>query len=82
MSVRRGDVVTHSEAMGWGAGKVIDVTAQRVSIQFNDGITRKIACSHLQYLLPAEAALFLPVLETDAGAAPKTKASSTRKQKR
>lgn len=62
MSIRRGDVVSHSEAVEWGVGKVVEVSPYRVSIQFNDGATRKIACSHFTSLLPAEPSLFIPIL--------------------
>ena len=60
MAIRRGDVVSHSKAVEWGVGKVVEVTVERISIEFNDGTTRKIAGSHAANLLPAEAALFVP----------------------
>lgn len=72
MSIKRGDVVTHSGAIEWGVGKVIEVSAYRVSIHFNDGITRKIASSHFMSLLPAEPASFKPVVPIDAKVATKT----------
>lgn len=61
MSIRRGDVVSHSKAVEWGVGKVLEVTGGRISIEFNDGTTRKIASSHSGSLLPAAAALFIPI---------------------
>ena len=59
MSIRRGDVVSHSTAIEWGVGKVVEVSPYRCSIQFNDGTTRKISCSHFTSLLPAEPASFI-----------------------
>jgi hypothetical protein len=60
MAIRRGDVVSHSKAIEWGVGKVVEVTLERISIEFNDGTTRKIAGSHVANLLPAAAALYIP----------------------
>ena len=78
MAIRRGDIVSHSTAVEWGVGKVVEVSSYRVSIQFNDGTTRKIASSHFTSLLPAEPALFVlaPVAAPKAAAkkaAPKRK---------
>lgn len=61
MSIKRGDVVSHVTAAEWGVGKVVEASRDRVSILFNDGITRKIACSHFEHLLPAPHSSFLPV---------------------
>lgn len=75
MSIKRGDVVSHSEAVEWGVGKVVEVTSLRVSIQFNNGIVRKIACSHFNRLQPAEPSAFLlipePILKSTTKAGPK-----------
>lgn len=79
MSIKRGDIVSHSEAMSWGVGKVVEATTQRISIQFNDGVIRKIACSHFQNLKRAEPALFLPIPAAVPKAA--TKAASPRQKK-
>lgn len=75
MAIRRGDVVSHSIAVEWGVGKVLEVTGGRISIEFNDGTTRKIASSHSGSLLPAAAALFIPtaVASVATKAAPKVK---------
>lgn len=76
MSIRKGDVVRHSTAVEWGVGKVVEVSAYRVSIQFNDGTTRKIACSHFTSLLPAAPGSFIPPLppnEKPAAKAPAKK---------
>jgi hypothetical protein len=48
------------EARGWGAGKVVEVTAGRATIQFSDGIIRKIASTHYIVLEPADPASYLP----------------------
>lgn len=84
MSIRRGDVVSHCGAVQWGVGKVIEVGPYMVSIQFNDGCTRKIASSHFTSLLPAEPSLFIPTLppvpKGATRAAPKQKKAPGRKQ--
>lgn len=81
MSIKRGDVVSHSAAIGWGVGKVVEVTSIRMTIQFNDGITRKIACSHYASLLPAEANLFVPVPQADLKVATKPAPKGPKKTK-
>lgn len=84
MSIRRGDVVSHSQAIEWGVGKVVEVTPFRISIEFCDGTTRKIACSHFTSLLPAEPALFVQnspaPQKVPAKAAPKPKRAVRAKQ--
>ncbi|MCM0082613.1 DUF3553 domain-containing protein [Geomonas sp. Red32] len=62
MSVKQGDVVTHAIATEWGVGKVVEATIDRVSILFNDGTTRKIACSHFDDLVPAAHSSYHPVV--------------------
>jgi len=59
MIIKRGIVVSHSGAIEWGVGKVVEVTALRATIQFSDGIIRKIASSHYTTLQPADSALFV-----------------------
>jgi hypothetical protein len=75
MEVKRGNIVSHSVANEWGAGRVLEVTAHRATIQFSDGIIRKIASSHYATLQPADPASFLPAPEIvtadKAPAAPK-----------
>lgn len=77
MSIRRGDVVSHSIAIEWGVGKVVEVSPYRVSIEFNDGTIRKIASSHFKSLLPADSASFIPSVpaKVAAKAAPRKKAA-------
>ena len=62
MSIKVGDVISHSQASEWGVGKIIELSPDRVTIHFNDGITRKIISSHFGSLLPAEPTLFKPVV--------------------
>ncbi|MDA8430899.1 MAG: DUF3553 domain-containing protein [Geobacteraceae bacterium] len=79
MIIKRGIVVSHTGAVEWGAGKVMEVTPLRATIQFSDGITRKISCSHYTTLQPADAALFL--LPAGSDAAPKVRATVKRVKK-
>ena len=60
MSIKRGNVVSHTGAIEWGVGKVVEVTPLKATIRFSDGIIRKIASSHYTILQPADSALFLP----------------------
>ena len=64
MTIKKGNVVSHSEVSAWGAGKVLDVAALNATIQFSDGIIRKIASSHYSILQPADPALFVPIPES------------------
>jgi hypothetical protein len=78
MNVKRGNVVSHTGANEWGVGKVVEVTEGRATIQFSDGIIRKIASSHYMTLLPADPASFCPPPESvpsakKVRAAPKSK---------
>ncbi len=61
MSIKRGNVVSHAGAVEWGVGKVMEVTPLKATIQFSDGIVRKIACSHYATLQPADPASFVPI---------------------
>lgn len=60
MIIKRGNVVSHAGAIEWGVGKVVDVNALKATIQFSDGIIRKIASSHYTILHPADPASFVP----------------------
>ena len=60
MIVKRGNIVSHTGVNAWGAGKVIEVAAFNATIQFSDGITRKIASSHFDILEPADPAMYIP----------------------
>ena len=60
MIVKRGSVVSHSVAMEWGIGKVVEVNDIRATIRFNDGMIRKIISSHFTDLKPADPASYHP----------------------
>lgn len=60
MNVKRGNVVSHTGMNEWGTGMVVEVTAGRATIQFSDGIIRKIAASHYTTLQPADPGSYLP----------------------
>lgn len=64
MTIKRGIVVSHTGADAWGVGKVVEVTELRATIQFSDGIIRKIASSHYAVLQPADPASFVPIPES------------------
>ena len=63
MIVKRGSVVSHMVAQEWGVGKVVEVNDIRATIQFNDGMVRKITSSHFASLQPADPASYLPPVE-------------------
>lgn len=58
MVLKTGNIVSHSGALEWGAGKVLVVTSTLATIQFSDGKSRKIAASHFAILQPAPAASY------------------------
>ena len=60
MIIKRGNVVSHAGALQWGVGKVVDVTPLKATIQFSDGIIRKIASSHYTILQPADPDSYVP----------------------
>jgi hypothetical protein len=59
MKFKRGSVVSHTGVHEWGSGKVLEVTDLKATIQFSDGIIRKIASSHFTILQPAARASFV-----------------------
>ena len=61
MIIKRGNVVSHAGAIEWGTGKVMEVAPLKATIQFSDGIIRKIASSHYTILHPADPAFFVPL---------------------
>jgi hypothetical protein len=63
MIIKRGIIVSHAGAIEWGAGKILEVTALRATIQFSDGIIRKIASSHFSTLQTADATSYVPAIE-------------------
>ena len=60
MAIKTGNIVSHTGAREWGSGKVLEVTAAMVTIQFSDGKNRKIAASHFPTLQPASEASYTP----------------------
>jgi Protein of unknown function (DUF3553) len=61
MIIKLGKVVSHTGAIEWGVGKVVEVAPLKVTIQFSDGIIRKIASSHYAILQLADPAAFVPI---------------------
>jgi hypothetical protein len=60
VTIKTGSIVSHAGAVEWGAGKVLEVTADMARIQFSDGRNRKIVASHFSSLQPAAAASYIP----------------------
>ncbi len=60
MTIKAGNIVSHTGALKWGSGKVLEVTAAMATIQFSDGKSRKIAASHFITLVPTAASSFVP----------------------
>lgn len=79
MIIKRGHVVSHTGAIEWGVGKVVEVTPLRATIQFSDGIIRKISSSHYMVLQPADAASYLPPVGSEL--VPKVRATVKRVKK-
>lgn len=79
MTIKRGNVVSHSGANEWGVGKVVEVTDLKATIQFSDGVIRKIASSHYMTLQPADPASY--VSPADSVALPKVRAAVKRVKK-
>jgi hypothetical protein len=79
MIIKRGYVVSHTGALEWGVGKVMEVAPLKATIQFSDGIIRKIASSHYIILQPADPASFVPI--PCSVTAVKVRASSKKRRK-
>jgi len=80
MIIKVGSIVSHSGGLGWGTGKVLEVTATLAMIQFSDGTSRKIAASHFQSLEPAAPASFLPPADASPAARPARAPRVTKKK--
>jgi hypothetical protein len=78
MIIKRGNVVSHTGALEWGVGKVMEVAPLKATIQFSDGIIRKIASSHYIILQPADPASFVPI----PGTVPAVKVRATPKRQK
>ena len=71
MSVKTGTIVSHSAAPQWGSGKVIAVAADKLTIEFSDGQTRKIVAAHFPSLCLADPASFSAPAAKSASAKPR-----------
>ncbi len=80
MNIKNGIFVNHNGAQQWGSGKVLEVADTRATIQFSDGITRKISSSHYVSLQQADPASFVPLPDMVA-AAPRAVARKPKKVK-
>jgi transcription elongation factor GreA-like protein len=81
MTIKNGDIVSHAGAVEWGAGKVVEVSAVKVTIHFSDGKNRKIAASHFSTLRPAAAASYLPPPDSELVAKAVPSPRTARKKK-
>lgn len=81
MTIKVGSIVSHTGGLGWGAGKVLEVTSTLAMIQFSDGKNRKIAASHFTTLEPAAPGSFLPPPETPVATAPSRVSRAVKKKK-
>jgi hypothetical protein len=79
MTIKAGNIVSHSGALEWGAGKVLEVSASMATIQFSDGKSRKIAASHFTILQPTAANSYVPPPEP-APVVKASRAKTTRKK--
>ncbi len=80
MTIKAGNIVSHTGALKWGSGKVLEVTEAMATIQFSDGKHRKIAASHFVTLIPAAASSFM--LPPEAPPAPEVVKSPRAAKKR
>ena len=60
MTIKVGNIVTHASGLGWGSGKVLEVSGTSALIQFSDGKNRRIAGTHYLFLQPAALNTFAP----------------------
>ena len=61
MTIKVGSIVSHTGGLGWGAGKVLEVSDTSALIQFSDGKNRRIAATHYLSLQPAALHSFVPL---------------------
>ena len=80
MIIKVGSMVSHTGALGWGTGKVLEVTATLAMIQFSDGTSRKIAASHFRTLEPASPASYLSPVDASPAAKPVRAPRTTKKK--
>lgn len=81
MIIKVGTIVSHTGGLGWGSGKVLEVTPSLAMIQFSDGKSRKIAASHYGTLEPAAAGSYLPPVEAPVEAKPPRAPRAVKKKK-
>ncbi len=81
MIIKVGNIVSHTGGLGWGAGKVLEVTSTLAMIQFSDGKSRKIAASHYSTLEPAAPGSYLPPVVAPVEAKPPRAPRATKKKK-
>lgn len=81
MIIKRGNVVIHTGVHAWGTGKVLEVAAFNATIQFSDGVTRKIASSHFNILETADPATFVSTEEPLKTAVKKSSTPRVKKTK-
>ena len=81
MIIKVGTIVSHTGGLGWGSGKVLEVTPTLAMIQFSDGKSRKIAASHYGTLEPAASGSYLPPVEAPVEAKPPRAPRATKKKK-
>jgi hypothetical protein len=82
MTFKPGSVVNHLGAQQWGAGLVVEIIDNKATIQFSDGVNRKIAASHYSSLELADPKSFMPPAAAPPASSkpkPATKARKTKK---
>lgn len=77
MDIKLGNTVIHPGAIEWGVGKVVEMATFKATIQFSDGIIRKIASSHYTVLQPGDPASFVPISDS----VPEVKVRATPRKK-
>lgn len=80
MVIKRGRIVNHGGMQQWGTGMVVEVAAFNATIQFSDGVIRKIASSHYHVLGEGDPASFISG-ESAAPAAIKLVASRAKRKR-
>lgn len=80
MTIKVGNIVSHTGGLGWGSGKVLEVTATLAMIQFSDGKSRKIAASHFCTLKPAAPDSYVPPPEIPVETKPSRSPRTTKKK--
>jgi transcription elongation factor GreA-like protein len=81
MEIKIGAMVSHVGGREWGVGKVLEITASSVMIQFSDGKNRKIAASHFTCIEPGNPDFFVPLPEVPADVkAPRTRKTAVKKK--